>query len=149
MLNFWLLGAVILIVLSVLADELNVRENVEFLGYVGDTSKVYKKAHIVLMCSNNEGLGRVTIEAMAAHRPVIGKMGGGTSEIITDGYNGMLYDGSDECLVECILKLSNDHRLIREIVFNALEYIKNNFTIEEYAEKIYIHIQQACNKRLK
>ena len=123
--------------LKLLARKLNVTQDIEFLGYVSDSEKVYQKAHIVLMCSTNEGLGRVTLEAMAACRPVVGKASGGTSEIVTDEYNGLLYDGTDEHLADCILKLHKNPELIEKIVNNAFGYVKANFTIEEYTAKVH------------
>jgi glycosyltransferase involved in cell wall biosynthesis len=38
-----------------------------------------------------EGFGRVTVEAMKVGRPVVGANGGGTVELIRDGWNGLFY----------------------------------------------------------
>jgi glycosyltransferase involved in cell wall biosynthesis len=56
------------------------------------------------MCSKNEALGRVTIEAMSRGTPVIGFDNAGTSEIIKHAYNGFLYkEGASE------LSENNEH----------------------------------------
>ena len=55
------------------------------------------KATAYLMCSEFEGLGRVTIEAMFYGCPVIARRSGGTLEIITDRRNGFFFDTVEEC----------------------------------------------------
>ena len=69
------------------AKEAGVENNVEFRGYVADIRSLMSKATAYLMCSEFEGLGRVTIEAMFYGCPVIARRSGGTLEIITDRRN--------------------------------------------------------------
>ena len=76
-----------------LADELGVRDRVEFWGYVPDPERAFLAADVALMCSPNEAMGRVTVEAMSTCRPVIGYGGGGTTELIEHGKTGLLYRG--------------------------------------------------------
>jgi len=79
------------------AKEAGVENNVEFRGYVADIRSLMSKATAYLMCSEFEGLGRVTIEAMFYGCPVIARRSGGTLEIITDRRNGFFFDTVEEC----------------------------------------------------
>lgn len=128
-----------------LASSTKMLDNIEFLGFVNNTKEIYQRADVVLMCSTNEGLGRVTLEAMAANRPVVGNASGGTLEIIKHGYNGLLYDGSDLDLVNCITKVREDNTLAESLANNAYDFISNHYTIERYANKIYLQLKEACN----
>jgi len=75
-----------------LADELGVADRVDFTGFLPDPYDAYFKADCLLNCSEHEGLGRVTAEAMSACLPVIGRNSGGTPEVIMHDRTGFLYD---------------------------------------------------------
>lgn len=106
---------------------------VKFLGYKNDSKTYMKKASALLMCSRNEALGRVTIEAMFYGCPVLGFSSGGTKELISDGYNGFLFSSTDEAIAKLNIVVSHDNK---RIIDNAHEFVKNNFTEEVYGEKI-------------
>jgi glycosyltransferase involved in cell wall biosynthesis len=79
---------------------LGISERVEFWGYIHEPERAYLAADAGLMCSRNEAMGRVTVEAMSACRPVIGIASGGTAELIDDGRTGLLYHGGADVLAE-------------------------------------------------
>ena len=125
--------------------EYKLGEQITFLGFIGDTTSFYDSIDCLLMCSRNEALGRVTIEAMSNGVPVIGFDNAGTSEIIKDGYNGLLYKKNVEELSNTMAKLIEDDSLRRSIIDNSFETVKQQFTIEKYADsvaKIYQRVLQ-------
>ena len=130
-----------------LAEELGVGAKVSFLGFVEDIFSVYGRAEAVLMCSRFEAMGRVTAEAMAAGKPVIGQNSGGTAEIIEHMKTGLLYDGTEEKLPEYMELLLQNPRLRLELGRNAREKAKENYTIEAYAEKISQILQSVVPAR--
>ena len=65
--------------------------------------------------SPNEGMGRVTIESMAYSTPVIGYGGAATTELIADGYSGLLYKNDEFNLAETIERLIGDKMLYKNI----------------------------------
>lgn len=83
--------------LMLVAKESGVAGMVRFMGYVPDIKPLMSKATAYLMCSEFEGLGRVTIEAMFYGCPVIARRSGGTLEIISDRRNGFFFDTVEEC----------------------------------------------------
>ncbi len=74
-----------------LAEELNIKEFVEFKGFVEDVPCLLKDIDILVHSAiEPEPFGRVIIEGMAAGIPVIATDVGGPKEIIEDGKDGFL-----------------------------------------------------------
>jgi glycosyltransferase involved in cell wall biosynthesis len=120
-----------------MAAELGVTDKVEFWGYVPDPYEAYLAADAVLMCSKHEGMGRVTAEAMAACRPVIGYRSGGTSEIIEHEHTGLLYRDGPEALAACMMRFIEDPEWARRLGENGWHVASKKYSIEVYAEGIY------------
>lgn len=78
--------------------------SLEVRSYTPEEELSYHDA--VLMCSQNEGLGRVTLEAMAASRPVIGFSCRSTKELLKDG-RGILYSPNTPKVLSGVLEKSN------------------------------------------
>ncbi len=110
-------------------------DSINFLGYQNDVKPFFLVSDLVLMCSLNEGLGRVTVEAMSYGAIVLGFNNGGTSEIIKDGYNGFLYNNFEELVSKTENCLSNQD-LFNKIRANAMKNAKENFSIQSYSSKI-------------
>jgi glycosyltransferase involved in cell wall biosynthesis len=68
-----------------------IEHNVTLLGHVENPFELILNMDCLLMCSPAEAFGRVTVEAMMAGKPVVGARGGATPELISDGFNGLLY----------------------------------------------------------
>lgn len=119
------------------ACTLGIADKVEFLGYVSDPFEVYKRAGVVLMCSRHEAMGRVTVEAMAACRPVIGYDQAGTSELIQHRINGLLYRGGSESLAECMRELVENPKLAVRLAENAWHDAVKKYTTEAYSLRVY------------
>ena len=92
-----------------------------------------EKATAFLMTSVNEGLGRVTIEAMFYGCLVVARHTGGTLEFLKNGYNGLYFD-NDEQLSKILIKVSNKTPI--EIINNALKFAIENFSEERYGVRI-------------
>jgi len=120
-----------------LAARLGIAERVVFLGYVDDPYSVYMESDAIVVCSRNEGMGRVTVEAMSACRPVIGFDNAGTAELIVHGFNGLLYRDGDGRLADCMRKLADDPAGARQMGLNGWRAGREKYCIEMYAEKIY------------
>ncbi|WP_414584599.1 glycosyltransferase family 4 protein [Scytonema sp. PCC 10023] len=123
--------------LKQLAYELGILDKVEFWGHLDDPYKAYLASDAVLMCSKNEGMGRVTVEAMSACRPVIGYDNAGTSEIIQHEYTGLLYQGEHQALAACMRRFIENPEWARQLAKNAWHVACKEYSIETYSEKIY------------
>ena len=119
-----------------LCQSLGLGDVVSFLGYVNEPFKVYQKADAVLMCSPHEAMGRVTAEAMAAARPVVGYNSDGTAELIDNEQNGLLYDGTTEDLADCMRRLMEAPDWARSLGENGQQKASAQFTNEIYAQRV-------------
>lgn len=116
---------------------MGILNQIEFWGHIDDPYKAYLASDAVLMCSKNEGMGRVTVEAMSACRPVIGYDNAGTSEIIKHEYTGLLYKGEHEALATCMRRFIDNPDWARKLGDNAWHIARNDYSIETYSKKIY------------
>ena len=133
--------------LKVLAQELNIAEGVEFWGHINDPYQAYLAADAVLMCSLNEGMGRVTVEAMAASRPVIGFDAGGTSEIIKHEQTGLLYRGDYKDLSVCMQRLIENPTWGKQMGENAWNIARQNYSVESYASQVHQVLVSVLNSQ--
>lgn len=109
------------------------KESIEFLGHVEDVDSVMKFATAFLMCSKNEGLGRVTIEAMFNGCPILARDTGGTLDFIANGENGYLFHDENQCaaLMNSVAESDNT-----KIIKRAQEFAIEHFSLENYGSKI-------------
>ena len=79
-------------------ESLHLQSRVEFLAEMPQQqlAQYMAQAHVFLLPSLSEGLGRVVVEAMAAGTPVIGSRVGGIPDVIQDAQTGFLVPPGDE-----------------------------------------------------
>jgi glycosyltransferase involved in cell wall biosynthesis len=68
---------------------------VHFMPFADDVRMFYAAVDIVLMTTHRETYGLVTVEALAAGKPVLGNNSGGTAAILEQGAYGYLYENED------------------------------------------------------
>ena len=132
-----------------LVATLGLSASVTFLDYVADPFPVYLQANALLMCSKQEGMGRVTAEAMAACLPVIGRNSGATPELIQHEHTGLLYDGSLDALVICMSQLAQNPAQARQLGMNGWEVARKKFTVETYSQQVFTVLENVCPVRPK
>ena len=123
-----------------LVKNLGLCNDVEFMGYLKNPYEVYNISDCLLMCSQYEAMGRVTVEAMSACLPVIGRNSGGTPEIIVNGQTGILYDSFSQ-LVDAMKDMVNDPARGREMGIEGWKVARERFNTEQYVDKIYQILQ--------
>jgi len=121
--------------LRALAAELGVENGIEYLGMVDTPLDVFLRSHVTFMCSKNEGLGRVTPEAMFCGSVVVGFDNAGTSELIEHGVDGLLYKTFDE-MVENVIELLKSPATMQELRVKARLKAINSYTNEEYSTAV-------------
>ncbi len=117
-------------------NDLGLNDLVKFHGFVNDKNEIYRNIDILLMCSSNEAFGRVTVEAMAYGIPVIGYDNAGTSELISDGVNSLLYDDDIKSLEDVAFGLIQNHFYYEKISRSARESA-SLYSVEEYGGSIF------------
>ncbi len=88
------------------ANELEVSEDVEFLGFVENPYELFCKADVFVLSSSWEGLGNVIIEALACGCQVVSTdCPGGPAEILENGKYGRLVPvGNARALADAMLE---------------------------------------------
>jgi len=97
--------------------------------------------------NHREGVSNSIIEMMASGKPVIASRGGGTDEVLVDGFNGYLIDPSNEKqLEEKINQLYNDRKRLIEFGVNARQFILDNFELDKKTAE-YIGLYHSLTER--
>jgi glycosyltransferase involved in cell wall biosynthesis len=98
---------------------------------------LYAAADIFALPSLGEGDPLVTVEAMAAGRPVIGTKVGGIVHHIRDGWNGFLIDPANEQqLAEKIKYLVDNPEERKRMGANSRRYAEEEFDWSKVAERL-------------
>lgn len=114
----------------------NLEKKIQFWGFVENPFEIYLQSDCMLMCSRHEAFGRVTVESMACLCPVIGLNMDGTSEIIKDKYNGLLFDGTVNDLVDKMIFVIENTLNNKTLAQNAWKEAYDRFSIEEMSASI-------------
>lgn len=98
--------------LKALVTELRLTDFVFFPGYIANPYPIIKRSHVFVLSSDYEGLSGVAMEAMALGVPVVATSCDGTTELISDGHNGLLAPvGDPEAIASGIESLFLDKNL--------------------------------------
>lgn len=71
-----------------LSKNLNIQDNINFVGYKQNAQDYIDRANCLLITSEMEGLPLVIIEAVHSNTPVVASRVGGIPELVKDGVNG-------------------------------------------------------------
>lgn len=114
-----------------LVQQLRLEDRVTFAGQASNCASHMAAADVLLVCSQAEAFGRVTVEAMKFGLPVIGSRSGGTTELVAHGRTGLLYSPGDHAeLATCIIALYADRELGDRLGEDAREWATPRFTQE-------------------
>ena len=118
-----------------LADDLNLSQIVEFVGWQEDVAAVLQRIDIFAMPSLWEAFGLSAAEAMALQKPVIASKVEGLQEVVAEGVTGLLIPpGEPEALSAAILKLAHDQPRRRAFGLAGRARIERNFTATDMIE---------------
>lgn len=111
-------------------------DHIRIVDFTQNPYPLFSECDIVLLTSKNEAFGRTILEAMQLYRPVIATNSGGVPEIVTHGYNGLLYTPKKwRELADSIELLSSDSSLLQKIVRNGYKTYSEKFTSANYFGK--------------
>lgn len=122
--------------LQQLSRELGLMDQLEFTGFESDIWELFSRVDLAVMACPIEAFGRVTIEAMAAGRPVIGIRAGGTAEIILDDVTGKLIANDPEELSLAILELLGNPQKAAAMGLAGRKRVEESFTIQNMVGRI-------------
>ena len=111
--------------------------HVFFEGYKTEIPKIMNSLDVLVVPSLMEPFGRVAIEAMAAKTPVVASAVGGLTDIIRDGYNGLLVPPTNSnAIAGAVIRLLTDNQLYASIIKNGRSVIEKKYTVQIQIKKI-------------
>lgn len=126
-------------VLESMAEELGLRDRVDFLGRLSETETLQEiaRSEIMVLPSFWEGLPVVLMESMAIGVPVITSRVAGVPEMIEDGKNGLLFAPARWAeLGDCMRNLLTSLELGSRLAIAAQRTILEKFNIDASAERL-------------
>lgn len=128
--------------LQQLACDLGVQENVAFLGWRNDIRQILAISTMMVLPSHTEGLPRSIMEAMILGCPVAATPVGGVPDLIRHGETGWLFNiDDDQSLADCIIEAHNKPERTKNIVENAHQHIKQNFSVDRQVESFEMAVR--------
>jgi glycosyltransferase involved in cell wall biosynthesis len=125
--------------------ENNLEDRVEFRPYSAEIVDFYKSIDWMVMASDSETVGMVTIEALAYGTPVLGSNAGGTPEIMQKGRGGVLfetknaYDLAEKIDRICTTNLIMDEAILKKLA-ERFDHQKVCAAVEEALSLHPIHV---------
>ncbi len=108
-----------------------IEDKVYFTGYVSNVSDYINAMDLFVLCSYYEGLPNVLLQSMSIGIPVISSNVGGCSEIISDNFNGSLYDTNNSIdFLNKIKFMIDDEKLRNLYVKNGKRTVCEKFSFE-------------------
>lgn len=117
--------------LSSLARELGVEDSVIMTGYVTqrELEAAYSRADLVLLPSIVEGFGLAVVEGWLYKKPSVVSSRAGVSDLIINGYNGVLIDPDDiEGIAKAITEILSSDSYAQELGYNGYETSKKCYS---------------------
>lgn len=119
--------------LQALAAERQVAGQVRFVGFQSLPLAWVQRMDICVLCSSNEGLPRVVLEAMLSGKPVVGSDVTGTRELVVNEQTGLLYGYGDiPALTAALRRLLSDPALRERMGQAGYQRVVEHFSIEAY-----------------
>ncbi len=120
-----------------LADELDVAERCHFAGFQQSIRAWYAASDASLLTSANEGTPVVAIESLAAERPVVATLAGGTGTVVTDGESGFLRPVGDTAgLARSLVELAGNPDLRCRLGRHGAEDVRTRFATARMADEL-------------
>ena len=111
------------------------------------TADIFIGPSIVTPDGDTEGQGVVFLEAMASGTPVIASDVGGIKDVVRDGISGLLVpEKNPQAIADKVLTLAKDKPLREQLIKNALELVRADYSWEQSARS-FLEIYQQCSKK--
>lgn len=132
------------------AEELDIRDDVRFLGTVDDVDAAIASSAFTVLPSLSEDLPLSVIESLALARPVVASRVGGVPEILDHGGGVMVPPGDAPALAAAMLQLIEDPDRRGELGRAGREVVRDRFSIESVADRtiaLFERIARAKRRR--
>ena len=119
-----------------LRDRFDGHERVHFTTYEAADSLAFHEGFDIAVVPTifSEGTSLSLLEAMSAHCAVVCTNVGGMTNIVLDGYNGLMVTPDEEELYTAVARLIQDKDLRERLAAHAYETVKASFSLEKWQE---------------
>jgi glycosyltransferase involved in cell wall biosynthesis len=111
---------------------------ITFLGWRNDIDMILSASDIAVLCSDNEGIPLTLIQASQAGLPIVSTNVGSVSDIVLDGFTGLLTEVSANGVIQGVSKLLGDPvlraRLGESGQMRAKELFSSQAMVERHEE---------------
>ncbi|GAA4455979.1 hypothetical protein GCM10023156_30710 [Novipirellula rosea] len=120
---------------------------IQFLGRRDDIPRLMNSIDVLVIPSRMEGLGLVTLEAMACAKPVIGSRIGGIAEAVVDNETGLLFESENrDGLRQALQSMINDPAMRRQMGEAGRLRVQTHYNREEKMRTIWNLILDAAGR---
>lgn len=132
--------------LQAVARQLNVIDNVHFLGRCQDVPSLLAVSDVCALTSHAEGFPNVVLEYMAAAKPVVATDVGGVREAVTDGETGWIVAlDDDEAMAREVMALLKDPARARQAGLAGRRIVEEKFTPAAHVSAVLALYNEYCN----
>jgi len=120
------------------AVELGIGGRVHFTGWTADVPEILSLSHVTVLPSENEALGVVLMEGMAAGTPIVARVGEGGAELIDEHGTGFLYHPEDGVggLADKLVELRRDRLRFEELSGRCRKIAAEEFSMQRFGERL-------------
>lgn len=124
-----------------LVKELNLENEVQFLGWVKDKKAFYDDIDIYILSSQKETFGLVLLEAMKYRKPIITTDCDGPKEIIRPEIDGLMVaiepqESVQERMAQAVLKMIEQPELVEKMLQNSFTRLKERYSLDNVAKSL-------------
>jgi glycosyltransferase involved in cell wall biosynthesis len=125
-------------------------DEIVFAGFRKDIPDILPEFDLFLFTSNNEPTGGVLLEAYACKVPIVAANAGGIPEVVVDGQTGLMAEvGNPVDFADKVQQLFADPAMQNRFRENGYEFLKDNFTKEVIAKKMFDELQDVIYRHGK
>jgi glycosyltransferase involved in cell wall biosynthesis len=119
-----------------------------FLGDRQDMPAVLAALDVAVLTSDSESLSNVILEAMAGGLPVVAYGVGGNSELLSEQRGALIPAGNESIFADAVEKLLADSTLRQQLGRNALQFTKENFSLDRVRQRyVELYVSLLRKKR--
>ncbi|MDY6863273.1 MAG: glycosyltransferase family 4 protein [Thermodesulfobacteriota bacterium] len=123
---------------ELLVSNLNLKERVVFTGFIKNVNTLLEHFNVLVVPSLEEGINTTILAAHLLKKPVIATKVGGNTEIIRDGFNGILIPPKDKSAIEkAVVKLLRNKDMCRQFAENGYRKVIENFSADRMAKEYF------------
>lgn len=138
--------------LSLIAENLNIKEKTTFLRSPNDEFKIklLKRCQILIYTPENEHFGIVPLEAMYLGKPVVAVNSGGPTETIINEQTGFLCEPDEHFFANALAKIIKDPSIGEKMGELGKKRVQQRFSFEAFTTKLEAIVNELTEgKKLK